>query len=77
MNAGKWVYTQNIIESTEEADAIIILTEWSEYFMIDWEKVSKKMRRPAWIFDARSVLNPEDIKNFDLNLWRVGDGSIL
>ena len=74
MNAGKWVYAPNILESTEEADAIIILTEWSEYFMIDWEKVSKKMRKPAWIFDARSVLNPEDIKNFDLNLWRIGDG---
>ena len=25
-------------------------------------------------FDARSILNKNDIKNSDLNFWRIGDG---
>ena len=33
------------------------------------------MRHPAWVFDARSIVNPKDVRNANLNLWRVGDGS--
>ena len=51
-----------------------MLTEWDEYKNIDWGKVSQKMRKPSWIFDARSILNKNDIKNSDLNFWRIGDG---
>ena len=38
---------------------------------IDWEEVSKKMRKPAWIFDTRSILNKKDssIMSSYLNLW--------
>ena len=28
------------------------------------------MRKPAWIFDSRSLIDPEDIKN-DFNFWRI------
>ena len=33
------------------------------------------MIQPAWIFDSRSILDSEKVKNAELNLWRVGDGS--
>ncbi len=73
-NSGDWVYAKNIDGIFPDADAILILTEWEEYANIDWEKISKKMRRPAWIFDARSILNPNRLENTNLNLWRIGDG---
>ena len=73
-NSGYWVFASNIDEIFPDADAILILTEWEEYTNLDWERISRKMRRPAWIFDARSILDPKKLKNTNLNLWRIGDG---
>ena len=52
------------------------MTEWKEYSDINWESVSKLMRSPSWVFDLRSVVNPQQVLNTNLKLWRVGDGSI-
>ena len=73
-NEGAWYFTQNIISSAKGADAVVILTEWDEYSYLDWEKISSVLRKPSWLFDARSVIPPEIIKNLKLNLWRIGDG---
>ena len=72
---GNWCFINDLNKASENADAILILTEWEIYFKIDWTLVSKKMRNPAWIFDARSVLKDKKIKNNNLNIWRIGDGS--
>ncbi len=72
---GRWVYCEDIYEAVQETDAVLVLTEWQEYSTINWEIVSKKMRKPSWIFDARSILDPTLINKFNLNLWRIGDGS--
>ncbi len=72
---GEWCFVEEIMDTFVNADAILILTEWENYFNLDWLKVSQKMRNPAWIFDARSVLKPQDILSHNLNLWRIGDGS--
>ena len=64
------------MKAAENADAIIILTEWDIYFEIEWSKVAKVMRNPAWVFDTRSIIQKEKIKNTSLRLWKIGDGSI-
>ena len=72
---GEWCFVDNVLESFRDADAIVILTEWKDYFKIDWEKASCLMRQPAWIFDVRSVLSIENLPISNLNVWRLGDGS--
>ncbi len=32
------------------------------------------MRQPAWVFDARAVVDPARVAEAGLMLWRVGDG---
>ncbi len=73
-NQSTWTYIKNLNEAFCDSDAVVILTEWKEYTNINWKYVSSKMRKPAWIFDARSILNPAVIKKEDLNFWRIGDG---
>ena len=29
---------------------------------------------PAWVFDSRSIVNTEEVKDAGLNLWRIGSG---
>ena len=73
---GSWQSVQDLDEAFKNADAIVILTEWKEYSNLNWEKISQIMRQPSWIFDSRSITNPQKIINSGLNLWRIGDGSI-
>ena len=73
-NGGNWSFAENIIESLYGADAIVILTEWTEYTNIDWHSADNRMRKPAWIFDSRSIINPDSIKKTSFNFWRIGDG---
>ena len=61
-------------ESINNADAVLVLTEWEDYSNINWDKVSKIMRKPAWIFDARSIIEPSKVIKTGLNFWRIGDG---
>ena len=32
------------------------------------------MVKPAWVFDARSIVNVDLVKKAGINLWRLGDG---
>ena len=71
---GKWYKENDLSASFKDADAVVLLTEWSEYKKINWEDVSGKMRKPSWIFDTRSITKPQAVRNAGLNLWRIGDG---
>lgn len=70
----KWAYFQDVYEAISDSDAVVILTEWNEYKLISWNKVSKIMRHPAWIFDGRSITNQQEIEKCNLNYWCVGKG---
>ena len=72
---GNWEVRKNIYDSFKNVDAAVILTEWDEYSKINWEKASKYMRKPSWVFDSRSIVDSQKVKDSDINLWRVGDGS--
>ena len=56
------------------ADAVLILTEWRQYSDLNWADLAARMRRPAWVFDARAVSDPHQVWAAGLSLWRVGDG---
>ena len=72
---GQWCFIENIDEGFEGADAVLVLTEWKIFSKIDWSKVSKNMRKPSWVFDARSIVDKEKVLQANLNLWKIGDGS--
>ena len=70
-----WIKEENLYEAIRDSDAVIILTEWQEYSDINWIKASKIMRKPSWVFDSRSIINPQKVNEANLNFWRIGDGS--
>ena len=74
--SGEWQYSKNIqnLEIFNNAYAVIILTEWNEFRNLNWTEISKRMVPPAWVFDSRSIVNTQEVKDAGLKLWRLGNG---
>ena len=74
--SGNWEHSKciNNLEIFNNAYAIVILTEWDEFRELNWKEIVKKMVPPAWVFDSRSVVNTEKVREAGLSLWRLGDG---
>ncbi|HGY5550061.1 MAG TPA: nucleotide sugar dehydrogenase [Prochlorococcus sp.] len=73
---GTWWTCPNVAAAVAGADAVLILTEWQQFRQLDWAALAPLMRRPAWVFDARAVVDPDAVRASGLMLWRVGDGSV-
>ncbi len=71
---GSWKFENSIIEASRNADAIILVTEWEEFNQIDWDKISKVMRHPAWLFDTRSFKNTYKANYYGIRVWKLGNG---
>jgi UDPglucose 6-dehydrogenase len=71
---GSWAQATSIEAAVQGADAVLILTEWQNYRELNWSDLAALMRRPAWVFDARAVVDPVAVKAAGLRLWRIGDG---
>ena len=71
---GSWALAASVEEAVTGADAVLILTEWRQYRELNWADLAARMRRPAWVFDARAVSDPHQVRAAGLSLWRVGDG---
>ncbi len=71
-NEGDWNFTNDIYESAKGSDAIIILTEWDYYKNLEWQKLFHLMRKPAWIFDTRSIIDRENLKKIGFRIWSLG-----
>ena len=73
---GCWQSSGSEREAVAGADAVLILTEWGAFRALPWEVLGAQMRQPAWVFDARAVVDPEAVRRAGLRLWRVGDGQL-
>ncbi len=73
-NLGNWKFSENL-NIFDNAHAVLVLTEWEDYKNIEWDYVAKKMIKPAWVFDARSIVNKGLVKKSGMHIWSLGDGS--
>ena len=67
-------FSKQIYKTFEDADATVLLTDWDDYKNLNWEKISILMRKPAWVFDTRLILDKSLIKEVGLNFWGLGLG---
>ena len=58
--------------NVSEYSIIAIMTEWDEFKAFDWEIIYKKIKKPAYIFDGRNILNSKNIKRIGFNYIGLG-----
>ena len=61
-------------EALKDSHAIAVLTEWDEFRTYDWQKIYDAMRKPAFVFDGRNILNREELNNIGFELQSIGRG---
>ena len=54
-----------------DADCVLILTEWSEFQLLDWKEVGSLMRQKN-IIDTRNILAPELLRRHGFNYLSMG-----
>ena len=64
-------YVSGAYEACEEADAVILMTEWNQYRALDFEKLKGSMKTPIFI-DLRNVYEPTSLKNLGFSYVGVG-----
>ena len=64
-------------EASMKSDAIVVLTEWEEFYSLDWHDLFQIMRKPSWIFDTRSCIDHKKAINAGFNIWQVGNSPTI
>jgi UDPglucose 6-dehydrogenase len=64
-------YCQGPYDCVEEADAVVIITEWEQFRALDLERVRDLMACPVMV-DLRNVYRPEDVKKYGFAYTCIG-----
>lgn len=67
----KITYCSDIYETVQNADALIILTEWDEFKHMDLEKI-KKLLKSSKIIDGRNIFDPQKMRKLGFNYSCIG-----
>jgi len=65
-------YCNDIYETAQDCDLLLILTDWQEIKDMDLEKIKQKLVNPPTIVDGRNIFEPEEMKKMEINYTGVG-----
>jgi len=66
-------YCDNAYAVAEDADALILLTEWNEFKQLDMGRIIKSMRQPV-LLDGRNIYEPERMRALGFTYRCIGRG---
>ena len=66
-------YSANYFEASNNADAIVISTEYDEFKNYNWEKLYSIVNKPALIFDGRILLDRNKLEKIGFNIYQIGN----
>jgi UDPglucose 6-dehydrogenase len=66
------VYEPDPYKAADDASAIVLVTEWEIFKTLDYESIFRRMKKPAFIFDGRNILNRRQLFDIGFNVYAVG-----
>ena len=67
----KMHYAASLFEATENADAVLILTDWKEFAEMDLAQLNRSLRFPI-VIDGRNLYKPEHMANHGFTYVSIG-----
>ena len=68
-------FASSALEAVNDAEALIIATDWNEFANVDLGVLKDKMRTPI-VFDGRNLLDPETMRQFGFSYYSVGRAGV-
>ncbi|MDP6524233.1 MAG: UDP-glucose 6-dehydrogenase [Kiritimatiellia bacterium] len=65
-------YEEDPYRAAEEAHALAIMTEWSCYKELDYQRIFDSMLKPAFAFDGRRILDHQKLYEMGFNVYSIG-----
>jgi UDPglucose 6-dehydrogenase len=64
-------YAKTAYEALQGADALALMTEWSEFRVFDYATAKKSMKQPV-VFDGRNIYEPAEMKEQGFAYYGIG-----
>jgi UDPglucose 6-dehydrogenase len=64
-------YAKNAYEVAEDADALVIVTEWNEFKQLNMERIKSAMKTPL-LFDGRNIYDPLKLRRLGFEYHCIG-----
>lgn len=61
-------------KACKDAHAITVITEWDEFKTLDWQKIFNSMKKPAFLFDGRNIINHNELRKIGFKVYAIGKG---
>ena len=65
-------FIENPYEAARGAHGLALITEWSEYRSLDYQKIFDSMAKPSFIFDGRNHLDHQRLFEIGFNVYSIG-----
>ncbi|MBI5787271.1 MAG: UDP-glucose/GDP-mannose dehydrogenase family protein [Candidatus Schekmanbacteria bacterium] len=65
------IYCENPYEAAKDADALVIITEWREFKLLNLERIKAIMKQPL-VFDGRNIYDPRVKKKLGFEYYGIG-----
>ena len=71
LNGDKIEYAPNAMAALEGADALVLVTEWSEFRHVDPEEIKQNLRSPV-LFDGRNIFDAARMREVGFEYFGIG-----
>ncbi len=64
-------YAGKSYEALQNADALLLITEWNEFRMPDWKKIKEMLNAPV-VFDGRNIYDMQEMEKNGFDYFSIG-----
>ena len=65
-------YEPDEYKAAQDADAVVLMTDWRHYPSLDWRRIFAAMRKPALVFDTRNCLDAAALREIGFKVLNIG-----
>ncbi|MBX2984954.1 MAG: UDP-glucose/GDP-mannose dehydrogenase family protein [Bacteroidia bacterium] len=69
-------FAHNMYEAIQNADVLVIATEWSEFRNPDFDRIKSSLKNPI-VFDGRNVFDIDKMEELGFNYYSIGRRDVI
>lgn len=67
----KVIYASDMYDAVNDADALLLVTEWNQFRMPSWDAIRKVMNHPV-VVDGRNVYDADYLREHGFDYYKIG-----